>query len=167
MRVLKLVIISIVSLLLIITIISLFIPSRVSMSRAVQIHSTRERVMEQLTNPAKWKNWYPDLDSAKLIYSDNGNVKGLLLNEEKRQSIVISQIKTDEVTAEYRLPNKKIQTGWQVNPSVDTSSVTVQWYMDFHLHWYPWEKFSSFVFERVYNPQLEKGLNNLKTLLEK
>lgn len=123
--------------------------------------------MEQLTNPSKWKNWYPDLDSSKFIYSDNGGVKGLLLNEKKGQSIIISQIGNDEVTGEFILPNKKIQTGWQVTSSVDASSVTVQWYMNFHLHWYPWEKFSSFLFERVYNPQLEKGLNNLKALLEK
>jgi len=125
------------------------------------------KVMEQLIDPAKWKNWYPDIDSAKFIYSNDGTVKGLLLNERKQQFIIISQIKADGVTAEYRLPNKKISTGWLITPSIDANSVTVQWYMDFRLNWYPWEKFSSVVFERVYNPQLEKGLNNLKALLEK
>ena len=39
--------------------------------------------------------------------------------------------------------------------------------MGFHLRWYPWEKFTSFMFERIYNPQLQKGLDNLKTFLEK
>jgi len=166
MRILKLIIISIVSLLLIITIISLFIPSNIRIARAVHINSSKETVMEQLTNPIKWKNWYPDADSAKFFYA-GGTIKGLVLDEEKDRFLTISKIKNDEVVAQYHLPNKKIITGWQVTPSLDTNSVTVQWYMDFHLHWYPWEKFSSFVFERVYNPQLEKGLNNLKNLLEK
>ena len=166
MRILKLIIISIISLLLIITIISLFIPSNLRIARAVHISSSKETVMEQLTNPVKWKNWYPDADSAKFFYA-GGTIKGLVLDEEKSRFLTLAKINNDEVVAEYHLPNKKIITGWQVTPSIDTSSVTVQWYMDFHLRWYPWEKFSSFVFEKIYNPQLEKGLNSLKKLLEK
>jgi hypothetical protein len=165
MRIIKLVIISIVSLLLIITIISVFIPSHVSISRAVHINSPKEKVMPQLADPTNWKNWYPDLDSAKYIYV-GGIVKGLILNEKKGQSIIITTLKDDEVVALYNLPNKKITATWQVISSGD-SSVTVQWNMDFYLHWYPWEKFSSFVFERIYHPQLQRGLANLKTFLEK
>ena len=92
---------------------------------------------------------------------------GLILNKSKQQYIKITEKKEDEITAVYTLPNKKIQTGWQIATTPDSSSVTVQWYMDFHLRWYPWEKFTSFVFERIYNPQLQKGLDNLKTFLEK
>jgi hypothetical protein len=165
MRIIKLIIISIVSLLLIITIISLFIPSRVRISRVVQINSSRDKVMPQLADPTNWKNWYPDLDSARYVYV-GGVAKGLVLNEKTHQSLVITAIKRNEVVAEYDSPNKKITATWQVMPSGD-SSVTVQWNMDFYLHWYPWEKFSSFVFERIYHPQLQRGLNNLKTLLEK
>jgi hypothetical protein len=65
------------------------------------------------------------------------------------------------------LLNKKIPTGWQIVPAIDSNSVTVQWYIDFHLHWYPWEKFTSFMFEKVYNPQLKQGLDNLKAFVEK
>ena len=65
------------------------------------------------------------------------------------------------------LPNKKIPTGWLVAANPDANSVTIQWYMDFHLRWYPWEKFSSFMFERIYHPQLQQGLDNLKRFLEK
>jgi hypothetical protein len=43
----------------------------------------------------------------------------------------------------------------------------VQWYFDFHLRWYPWEKFSSIVFDKQLGPPMEKSLDNLKKLLEK
>jgi hypothetical protein len=165
MRFLRLIIISIIFLLLIITIISLFIPSKVRISRAVQIHTSQQLVMEQINDPAKWKNWYPGADSARFFY-ENGIIKGLILNETKRQYIIITSRKESEVMAVYTLPDRKIGTGWQVIPANDSNSATVQWYMDFHLHWYPWEKFSSFMFERIYGPQLEKGLNDLKTVLE-
>jgi hypothetical protein len=132
----------------------------------VQINSSKEKVMEQLRNPVNWKNWYPEADSTEYFFQE-GTVKGLVLDKSKHRYIIIAKAKKDEIVAEYVLPRRKILTGWELVSSTDSTSVTVQWYMDFHLRWYPWEKFSSFMFERIYNPQLEKGLNNLKTLLEK
>lgn len=164
MRIARLIIISVLVLFLIITIISLFIPSHVRISKAVQINSSKESVMSQISDPEKWKNWYPGAESSNFFY-ENDSVKGLILDSNKRRFIVITGKKDDEVTAIYQLPNKQIPTGWQV--AAAENSVTVQWYIDFHLRWYPWEKFTSFLFEKVYNPQLQQGLNNLKIFLEK
>ena len=43
-------------------------------------------------------------------------------------------------------------------------SLTLQWYMDFKLKWYPWEKFRSLFYENIYGVQMEQGLSNLKEL---
>ncbi len=166
MRIIRLVILSILFLLLIITIISLFIPSHIRISKAIQINTSKELVMDQISDPVNWKNWYPGIDSAKYFY-EAGIIKGLVLNEARRQYIIISEKKDNEVVATYTLPRRKIVTGWEVVPAIGSNSVTIQWYMDFHLRWYPWEKFSSLMFEKIYGPQIEKGLNNLKTRLEK
>jgi hypothetical protein len=122
--------------------------------------------MDQISNAANWKSWYPGADSSKFFY-EAGSIKGLILDEHKKQYIIITGKTQDEVTAEFVLPNKKIPTGWLVASGSGANSVTIQWYMDFHLRWYPWEKFSSFMFERVYHPQLQQGLDNLKRFLEK
>ena len=166
MKLLKLIIASILLLSIIITIISLFIPSHVQVSKAVLIHAQKDLVMTQISDPKNWKNWYPGADSSNLFY-ENGIAMGLILNKSKRQYIKVTKKGKDEVTAVYVLPNRKIQTGWQIATTLNSSSVTVQWYMDFHLRWYPWEKFTSFMFEGIYNPQLQKGLDNLKTFFEK
>jgi hypothetical protein len=122
--------------------------------------------MNQISEVSNWKNWYPGGDSLKLYYE--GNVtKGFVLDEQRKRYLVIRGRKNDEVSAEYLLTNKKIPTGWLVASNAESNSVTIQWYMDFHLRWYPWEKFSSFMFERVYHPQLQQGLDNLKRFLEK
>jgi hypothetical protein len=166
MKLLKLIIASILFIAIVVTIISLFIPSDVRVSKTIQINASEQAVVTQISNPGNWRNWYPGADSSKFYY-ENGVIKGLLLNEAKGQSIVLTGKKDDEVTAAYVLPNKKIPTGWEWIPATDSNSVTVQWYIDFHLRWYPWEKFTSFMFEKVYNPQLKQGLENLKQLLEK
>jgi hypothetical protein len=62
---------------------------------------------------------------------------------------------------------KKAGSGWNVLDAGVPNTVTVQWYMDFHLRWYPWEKFSSLLLEKRYGPVMEKGLGNLRALLEK
>jgi polyketide cyclase/dehydrase/lipid transport protein len=122
--------------------------------------------MDELSDPARWKDWYPAAHSADLYY-ENGTIKGLVLDDIKKRYIVINDIKENEVVAAYILPNRKVKTGWLIAPSVARNLVSVQWYMEFHLRWYPWEKFSSFMFEKVYGPQLQQGLDNLKSLLEK
>ncbi|HEV8285800.1 MAG TPA: SRPBCC family protein [Chitinophagaceae bacterium] len=160
------VILSIIFFLVIVSIISLFIPSHVRISRVVQINHSKEMVMSRINDPVEWKNWYPGADSAKLFY-ENGIAKGIILNERKHQNLIITSKKDHEVMAIYTMPNRKVSTGWQIAPAIGSNSVTVQWYMDFHLHWYPWEKFSSFMFEKVYGPQMEAGLKNLKAELEK
>ncbi|MFI5185372.1 MAG: SRPBCC family protein [Chitinophagales bacterium] len=166
MRIIRLIIISILVLFTIITIISLFIPSHIRISKAVQINSSKEAVMEQISDPGKWRNWYPDAHSSEYFY-EKDSIKGLILDQDKKQFLVITGKKEDEVTAVYMLPNKKTPTGWQIISSQNSNSVTVQWYIDFHLRWYPWEKFASFMFEKVYNPQLKQGLDSLKAFVEK
>ena len=89
-----------------------------------------------------------------------------MLNEKKHEYILITGTNDNEVTAQYSMPGRKIMTGWVVH-SINSNEVMLQWYMKFHLRWYPWEKFTAFLFEKVYNPQLEKGLNNLKAFVEK
>ena len=166
MRFFRLIIVSLIFFSLIITGISLFIPAHITISRAVHINNSREAVMDELSDPARWKDWYPAAHSADLYY-ENGRVKGLILDDVKERYIVLNEIKKNEVVAAFVMPNRKVETGWQIAPSVGTNSVTVQWYMQFHLRWYPWEKFSSFMFERVYGPQIQQGLDSLKSLLEK
>ena len=166
MRIFRLVIASAIVLFIICTIISFFIPSDVRVSKAIQINASKESVMEQLRDPSNWKNWYPDADSSKYFY-EHDTLKGLILDQEKKHFIVITGKNENEVTASYVLPRKKIPTGWQIISASGANSVTVQWYIDFHLRWYPWEKFTSFMFEKVYQPQMQKGLDNLKALLEK
>lgn len=58
-------------------------------------------------------------------------------------------------------------TGWQLHRSNPQDSATLQWYMDFHLSWYPWQKFGSLFYENNYGRMMEQGLYNLKREVEK
>jgi hypothetical protein len=72
----------------------------------------------------------------------------------------------DSMNAHSRVWKHRSQTGWRVFESGQPNQVTVQWYIDFHLKWYPWEKFSSLLLEKRYGPMMERGLEKLKSYIE-
>jgi len=150
MRIIKLGIISLVFFSLLVTVISLFFPSHIRISKAVDINAPKDSVMSQVKDLSNWKKWYPGADTMDL------------------GGITISGSTDSTVTASINgAKMQKAFTGWNFYPSAMPNTVTIQWYMDFHLHWYPWEKFSSLLLEGRYGPMMEKGLTNLKTLVEK
>ncbi len=148
MKFIKLGIISVVTFAILITLFSLFFPSRVRISKAIDINHDRETVMIQLKDTMNWKKWYPGADSAISLP-------------------VITAMTDSSVAAETYLDNgRKGITGWNVFNAALPRTVTVQWYMDFRLRWYPWEKFSGLLLEKRYGPVMEKGLERLKGVME-
>lgn len=165
MKLLKLAFISFIIFFLLITGISLFIPSHIRISKAVQMNVPKEKVLDELKNPANWKHWYPGADSAQLIV-EQGVVKGISRNN-SQQALVITSVSDTAVIAEHTgLTNRKMVSGWNIMNAENPSTVTVQWYMDFKLKWYPWEKFASLLFEHQYGSQMELGLRTMKKYVE-
>lgn len=149
MRIIKLGIISLLFFALMITLISLFFPSRVRISRATDIPAGQQELMARLNNTNSWKNWYPGADSAKVLPE-------------------ITAVTDSSVTATSLLDNgRKGITGWNIYPSNYPGTVTLQWYMDFRLRWYPWEKFSGILLDKRYGPVMEQGLERLKKIFTK
>ncbi len=164
MKLLKLAIISFLFFFLLITGISLFIPSSVRISRAAEISAPKEKVMEQIAHAENWKNWYPGADSLQLLMIA-GEPKGVIAVNDSMQGLQITEVNDSTVIAiNVGRGSKENHTGWKV--MAGGSSTSVQWYMDFKLHWYPWEKFASLLFDKQYGTPMEMGLNQLKKKLE-
>lgn len=163
MRILRLIILSFLFLFILVTGISLFIPSHVRISRAINVGAPPAAVMPTLENPVRWKEWYPGVDSAALYY-ENGVAKGVNLSPDGKVRLVLRGKKGNEVITEFRSSMRPVVNGWNVISHPGSDSTTVQWYMDFHLRWYPWEKFTSIMFDRWYGPKMEKGLENIRNL---
>lgn len=165
MKIIKLALISFTLLFLLITGISLFIPSNIIISKATRLRATKEQVMQQVADPAQWKNWFPGMDTMQILMVE-GKPRGIILNETGQRFISVTDRNDTAVKAEYFGINKKVTTGWNILQGSGPDSVSVQWYMNFKLRWYPWEKFASLLFEKQYGTQMEVGLNNLKAQLE-
>lgn len=166
MRFIRLLFLSLLALFLLITGISLFIPPHVRISKAVNMKADTTAIRQQLDDPARWKTWYPGLDSAGLLY-EKGIVRGVVLNGRSNTAVVITGKTENEIVTEFTgYKMKRIVSGWKMIGHPGSDSLTVQWYMDFYLRWYPWEKFASLLLEKSYGPKMEQGLFNLKRQVE-
>jgi len=167
MRVIKLAILSFIFLFLLVTTISLFIPSHIRISRATDINSTKQDVMNFISNPLKWKEWYPGADSLGILYVE-GKPKGILLDSSSLLGLSIFNINDSVVAVSEvgKTATQRMEMGWKVLSGENENNVVTQWYMDFKLRWYPWEKFKSLFFENIYGAHMEHGLANLKELSE-
>lgn len=158
MRVIKLGLISVVFFTIFLTILSFFFPSHIRISKAVDIKTSKDSLMMYLAQPAQWQKWYPGADSGKLI------ANGIKTKDGKELTLAG---KSDSTVTMLSNSGKTGQSGWNIFEANIPGSYTIQWYMDIHLRWYPWEKFSGLLLEKRYGPMMEKGLDNLKALLEK
>lgn len=147
MKLIKLAIISFVLLFGLLTAFSLLIPSTVRISKAIDLTAPKDSVRRFITDTTQWRSWHP-------AYQNN----------QKQQAIINIDSVTDSlITATISSPGKNsLHNGWQFYTHADRESYTLQWYIDFRLRWYPWEKFGSLFYESTYGKMVEQGLSNLK-----
>ena len=95
----RFIVISLAVLFVIITLISLTIPFNVRISRATDIKASKREVMEQLSDPANWKKWYPGTDTLPFLYID-GEIKGITYGKNSTKGLQMMEITDTSVTAQ-------------------------------------------------------------------
>ena len=166
MRLLRFIIISILVLFLALAGLSLLIPSQVHLSRAINVGAETGTIMDQIKNLEEWKHWYPGFDSMDLSVQHQSGDRWQSVKT-GGTTISITDTSSNSVTALFSNESRKpVLCTWQVITYGHTDSTTLQWYMDFKLHWYPWEKLASLLFEKKYGPPMEEGLARLKKHVE-
>lgn len=144
MRIVKLGTISIVVFGLLLLLFSLLFPSHVRISRAINISAPKQEVYTKIESPATWKEWN------ELAYG--------------KIDVHIDSKDPSLITSTWKYNDKAVESGFRFEESANIT--VVQWYFDFRLRWYPWEKFGSITFDKQFGPVMERSLNNLKKLVE-
>ena len=151
MQLIKLAILSIIILFLLGTAISLLIPSQIRISKAANFHHSRKQfLLSAVKDQRQWKDWHP-------AYMHDS------LQRMKAVSVTSQVLSDSEVVVQMQQGKKlPVTSGWKFYEYSNADSLTLQWYMDFRLKWYPWQKFSSLFFENTYGRMMEEGLTHLK-----
>ncbi|MEO6315341.1 MAG: hypothetical protein ABIU63_18625 [Chitinophagaceae bacterium] len=162
MRFIKLGLISAVALFGILLLISLLLPSQVRISRAIDINAPREKILPLVADIKRWDKW-----NEYIRFYHNSIAETDMLKADEIAIFVTGQ-SDSLVTADWLLPSgSKFGSGFAIIANENGHGhTTVQWYFDFHVKWYPWEKFQSIVYDAQFGPVMEKSLATLKRIAE-
>lgn len=163
MRFIKLGIISFILLSILVTVISLLLPSHIVIRRSVDIQAPLAIVQTKLSDLNHWKYWIVNRDSLPLrvVAKPNGKVLTMGNTEVSINSLDSNSIRTDFIiNSANKLP------AYITLISNDGNSTTVQWDFEQNIGWYPWDKFASVASDKVLGSFADGCLNNLKRHIE-
>ncbi len=159
MRVLKLFVLSIIIFSILVLLLSLLFPSRVRVARAAAIRAPQSEMLSKLSDLRMWSQWNEMVSNPALT--------GVSVSHSKFQSDQF-QIAMEETTSAKHLWLKNgiaIEGGFNLIPSNGDTTI-LQWYMDFPISWYPWEKFGSILYDKQIGPVMERSLQKFKKMAE-
>lgn len=161
MRFIKLGLISIIALFLLATSIGLLFPSTVLVSRAIDIKSYKVPVFELVSDLRNWKDWVDGMNNSSVKIIDSSTA--ILGNSKVR----ITALTDSTIVSEWESENasKQIST-IRLIANENQKMTVVQWQFVQQVKWYPWERFSSMMNDRIIGTLLEKNLLQLKKIAE-
>lgn len=169
MRLFKGFIIALIGLFIMVTLISLLIPSKVMVVRGTVVDMPAEKIFPLISKLSNWKKWQPVLkeDSVKVSYSadssscqweTNGKLNTLVIDSAKDNAVFVSLKRKGEADVKNVL---------MILPLSDSNTVQVEWRAVTKLKWYPWEKFYGIFIDKLSGPGYDAALKSLKEYVEK
>jgi hypothetical protein len=168
MRFIKLFFIAIIPLFFVLFAVSLVIPSHIRISRAIDIGSPKQKVFNAVNDLKVWDKWNHFITQSSLtnkVFSDPSSGNGAIMKTDQLK-IIITDSKPDSIKTNWDQLNAKHFNGGFNFYQLQPDSVTVQFYFDFHFRWYPWEKFTSLLYEKELGSAMEESLTDLKHYAE-
>lgn len=176
MRLIKMFLFVLFGLAVMLTLIGLVIPSSVKISRGIIVNADSIKVYNQLSDVKDWGQWMPwvTADEGALVQiSAVTNAPGSYfkwkgLNLRNNGTIRFISLTPNLITTKYELQGMNdCEGGFRLRSLPNNLSQTeVQWFMEYKLKWYPWERFYGIFLDHIIGPSLDKGLQELKTYLE-
>ncbi len=161
MKLLKLGLISLVLLFLLATIMGSLLPSKVLVSRAVNIHAPADTVRSKIEDIRQWKAWMEGMNdpSVKIQSSVSAKIgKSEVIIAEKNDSTVISTWVSEK--GKPQISTMRIIYQPQQHVTI------VQWQFEQSIGWLPWERLGSIMNDKIMGPMMEKNLERLRQMIE-
>jgi hypothetical protein len=151
MRVIKLGLISVVVFFVLFTLGGLLLPSHNIVSRAVNIKAKPTSILPLVQNKAQWHLWIEGIDNATL---------------NKRQQVKIIEVSDSLVVANWKTAEANYTTRFRLIYNLGQGVTIVQWQFEQDVKWYPWERISSLMNDKILGTLMEKNLAKLQLVVE-
>ena len=168
MRYLKFAVAGLIVLFILFTAIGLLMPSSVTVLRSVDIQSPVDSIHYYTNDPAKWRYWINGADTT--YYRQITNTSTEKDSRIALGTYTITVIENDRhhiVTLWKGKSNREQLNRLDLFYNSRTCITTVNWSFKQRLNWYPWERLSAMLHDKVFGPSMETSLHKLKQVCEK
>lgn len=172
MKIIKGFLIVVTGFFVLITLISLLIPSTVVTVKSVSIHASQDKILTAIKDLDEWKKWHPifQQEAANIFISrptDVVNAKASWMQNGKENSIIITNLFAQGIQFNVnRTGENPVETSLAALPVQEPNTLQVEWKAVTKLKWYPWEKFGGIFISEMTGPGYEQALNSLKKYIE-
>jgi len=162
----------IITVFVVIFLLSLFLPSRVTVAKTIDINASAETVKQQIIDFYQWKNWYPAFKESNIMVVKNA------VSDSSLGSVTLIDVKGKKTT--FILADTAQN---KINIKVQSSSLTavdyqfllihktdnqteLTWNISVHMGWYPWKKIQGIFLDKFTGDQYVAAMKDLKIAAE-
>lgn len=157
------------SLLLLLLAVSLLLPTRVSVSKAIDISASGADIEPLLRDFSKWNTWYPPLVDRRLkmqTISDDSRSATLIQGGGRRLKLYRTVSDTGHIQIDFDTNSRTklaYEFFWRTVPPGGIKLVLT---VHTRLGGYPWERAKGIFVEKILGPQTEQILKKIKLAAE-
>ena len=157
---------------LMMTLISLLMPSKIMTAKAVSMQADSTKIFNAVSNLSNWRKWHPvfmeDTTTVTLSIPSSGlNSYITWKTNNKMNKLIVTKIGYPEVEfILQRNGEKDLEYAMYINRE-EGGNMQIQWKAITNLKWYPWEKFGGIFIEKLSGAGYESALASLKQFVEK
>lgn len=162
----------IITVFLVIFLISLLLPSKVTITKSIEINATPKKVSDQIIKFKNWKNWYPAFTDENITVIKNQSAKNILnsvtLNDKQGRSNTLNLVDSSNHTLDINLQSissARVNYQFFIIPK-NNNQTQVTWNINTDLGWYPWKRIRGIFLDKISGSQYETALENLKKAVE-
>lgn len=167
MRFIKLGIISIVALGLLMTGMSLLLPSQVFVTRNINLQAPPDKVYSYLNDLKNWPQWCANMDSASVAFGTNSVGQNAFMTVDQTKVVIDSSQPAHMVVRWQPRSGKALLCVLDLQGNESKTVTSLQWQFIHRVGWFPWEKISVLLSDKAIGSFMERSLDKLKVETEK
>ena len=167
MRYIKFAVAGLIVLFTLFTAIGLLMPSSVTVLRSVDIQAPVDSVHYYTNDPANWRYWINGADTTYYKQFTSTSIeKDSRIALGTYKITVIENDPKHIVTTWTGYSNRELLNRLEISYNSSAGMTTVNWSFKQQLNWYPWERLSAMLHDKVFGPSMEASLKKLKQVCE-
>ena len=168
MRYIKFAVAGLIVLFTLFTAIGLLMPSSVTVLRSVDIQARVDSVHYYTNDPANWRYWINGADTTYYKQFTSTSIEKDSRIALGTYKITVIENDPKHIVTLWKGQNNREQLNrLEISYNSSAGVTTVTWSFKQQLNWYPWERLSAMLHDKVFGPSMEASLNKLKQVCEK